>query len=584
RFERLSECAISGAFSLRCGLEASDAATRNWPGGAGYGNYWRESVEREFEFDGTTPVWFAFDYRCDLEPEGDVGQACIEVDGVETVITDLTGNGAGATNIDLTPYLTAGPAPSSYTLRFCVVSDFAWSDEDGKHDTQCGALVIDNLTVTGGGVSYATGFEASTDGWHQDDRNNPATEYWLVENRQPVGFDTNLPGSGLLIWHVDEEVLRSALGNSGGSSGNTVRGLVLEEADGLGHLLQDPGTTGNEGDDGDPWPGSTGNTAFDTSTSPNSSDNSQYPTNIVVSGIGPSGQTMSAFLRAGDPGPATVSVSPGVINNDLTTVSMEITGSGFRHGAMFRFVKNGEPDLEPSTVRWRDDQTLFGEVYVYSRGGGAWDLIVENPDGQRSILHGAITIVELVAAQLVSAMIRVVDGDVELVFELLETHQDETLVVSRSGSETGPWIEMSKAPVALDDHRFRFVDDTVEPGHSYHYRLEVQSNGGSVRELYRGSAVIPEVEFVLEQNHPNPFNPTTSIRFHLPQRADMVLEVFDITGARVAVVAEGRLPAGLYTRIWNGRDGSGVPVGSGVYIYRLRAGNRVESRKMILLK
>jgi hypothetical protein len=433
-------------------------------------------------------------------------------------------------------------------------------------------------------LSYVTGFETSTDGWHQDAGENPATEYWLVENRQPVGFDANLHGAGLLIWHVDDEIMRSALGNTGGNDGITVRGLVLEEADGVGHLLEDPNTVGNEGDDGDPWPGSSGNAAFDGASTPNNHDNCDYPTNIEVSGIGAPGPTINALLRAGDPGPVASAAAPGVINNDLTTIWMEIDGSGFRQGATLRFEMNGEPDLVPESVYWQDDQTLRGEFYVYSRKGGPWDLIVENPDGQHTAVEDAITIVQIVAAELVSAMI-VVDGDeVQFFFELFGGDEDETLVVSRAGMPAGPWIILDQRPEILRENSYRFVDNTVEPGRMYYYKLDARSSGGEVRELYRGSALVPAVHFALDQNHPNPFNPSTAIRFHLSERADVALEVFDVSGARIAVVAEGSYPAGSHEHVWDGRDSRGNRVGSGVYVYRLIAGKRVQSRKMILLK
>ena len=61
RFRRMSECAISGNYSLRCGLDAAEAATRNWEGGSGYGNGWTESVERGFVYNGSSPVVLSFD-------------------------------------------------------------------------------------------------------------------------------------------------------------------------------------------------------------------------------------------------------------------------------------------------------------------------------------------------------------------------------------------------------------------------------------------------------------------------------------------------------------------------------------------
>jgi len=86
-------------------------------------------------------------------------------------------------------------------------------------------------------------------------------------------------------------------------------------------------------------------------------------------------------------------------------------------------------------------------------------------------------------------------------------------------------------------------------------------------------------EFALHQNYPNPFNPITEISFCLPNAVDVKLEIFNIMGQKVATVADRRFEAGNHTIEWNGSQ-----VASGVYLYRLRAGDYVESRKMILLK
>jgi len=83
----------------------------------------------------------------------------------------------------------------------------------------------------------------------------------------------------------------------------------------------------------------------------------------------------------------------------------------------------------------------------------------------------------------------------------------------------------------------------------------------------------------LYQNYPNPFNPETDISFILSHEAGVKLQVFDMLGRAVATVYEGRLPAGIHTYSFDGSR-----VASGVYLYRLSAGDQVETRKMVLLK
>jgi len=87
------------------------------------------------------------------------------------------------------------------------------------------------------------------------------------------------------------------------------------------------------------------------------------------------------------------------------------------------------------------------------------------------------------------------------------------------------------------------------------------------------------VTYALSQNYPNPFNPTTGISFTLPQASDVKLEIYNIMGQRVAALVDGHLEAGEHVVQWNASD-----VASGVYFYRLHAGEFTETRKMMLLK
>ncbi len=89
--------------------------------------------------------------------------------------------------------------------------------------------------------------------------------------------------------------------------------------------------------------------------------------------------------------------------------------------------------------------------------------------------------------------------------------------------------------------------------------------------------------FALNQNYPNPFNPTTTISFRLPQSTEWRLEIFNITGSLVREY-QGSSETGTVTVQWDGRNTDGLPVASGVYLYRLEATNFSDSKKMILLK
>jgi len=91
------------------------------------------------------------------------------------------------------------------------------------------------------------------------------------------------------------------------------------------------------------------------------------------------------------------------------------------------------------------------------------------------------------------------------------------------------------------------------------------------------------LEFALHQNQPNPFRPSTIVRFSLPTERDVRLEVFDISGRMVKTLARGTFSPGLHTLQWNGVGDGGNRLHAGVYMYRLVAGKDVAKRKMILI-
>ena len=86
-------------------------------------------------------------------------------------------------------------------------------------------------------------------------------------------------------------------------------------------------------------------------------------------------------------------------------------------------------------------------------------------------------------------------------------------------------------------------------------------------------------EIELFQNYPNPFNPTTEIKFSLNSAANVRLSIFNILGQEIAVLANEKLPAGVYSRRWDARK-----FASGVYFYVLKSGNATQSKKMVLMR
>ncbi len=97
-------------------------------------------------------------------------------------------------------------------------------------------------------------------------------------------------------------------------------------------------------------------------------------------------------------------------------------------------------------------------------------------------------------------------------------------------------------------------------------------------------APLPGQETGVRQNYPNPFNPETTIRYQIGKRSPVRLEIYNLVGQRVRTLVHTTLEAGSYAAPWDGRNDEGVSVSSGVYMYRLRAGEFMATQKMLLIR
>jgi hypothetical protein len=108
---------------------------------------------------------------------------------------------------------------------------------------------------------------------------------------------------------------------------------------------------------------------------------------------------------------------------------------------------------------------------------------------------------------------------------------------------------------------------------------EISLNEGSIP-----AALSARVPFSLAQNTPNPFNPSTTLHFSLPEAQHVRLAVYDVTGALTRTLVDRNVEAGMHEVVWDGRNTAGREVASGVYIYRLTGKQGVVTRRMTLLR
>ena len=92
------------------------------------------------------------------------------------------------------------------------------------------------------------------------------------------------------------------------------------------------------------------------------------------------------------------------------------------------------------------------------------------------------------------------------------------------------------------------------------------------------------LSFRLHQNHPNPFNPVTTLRYDIPKYAFVNITIYDMMGRVVKTLVNGSQTAGYRTTQWNATNNIGQPVSAGLYLYTIQAGKFRQTKKMVLLK
>jgi len=156
-------------------------------------------------------------------------------------------------------------------------------------------------------------------------------------------------------------------------------------------------------------------------------------------------------------------------------------------------------------------------------------------------------------------------------------------------SHTGP---TGNSGVYYDGGTFRTVFTTLEfagmqdgttPSTKVEFLYRVLNFLGVPSGIGQAQFGIPKV-FDLKPNYPNPFNPSTTIKYQLPKAVDVQLEIYNILGQRVKTLVNKKAEPGYYEVVWDGTNDFGQKVASGLYIYRIKAGDYVKSYKMILMK
>ena len=385
----------------------------------------------------------------------------------------------------------------------------------------------------------------------EDDYNS--SRYFLIENRQPFGFDSDINGNGLLIYHIDEN---QRYGPNRWSSGlvndDSNHKLVdLEEADGLDNLdLYD-----NSGDNGDPYPGVTNNIIFDDYSYPNSNRYSGEATGISVSNITSSDLNMIADFKVRQQ-----------LGYAIFYDEMGISGWGWGY---------------------EEPQDSYGGVLFTSEESG---FITEIDIGVRSapvslqlFIYDSFS--ENVAGNLI------LSKDVYIESSGWHSEQVDSLEI-QSNSNFFVCVKINGSyAISYDNNgilsgRSYFSSDGINYSNniSNYGDINIRSKISYEIELETVDVYDLPLNFGLKSAYPNPFNPVTQLSYDLPQNEMVNITIYDMMGRVIKTLVNSSQTAGYKSVQWNATNDKNEPVSAGLYLYTIQAGEFRQTRKMVLLK
>lgn len=254
------------------------------------------------------------------------------------------------------------------------------------------------------------------------------------------------------------------------------------------------------------------------------------------------------------------------------TVYVNITNS--ESTKSYRSEDNGANWVELNFVRSSANLASFDLKYD---GINAF-LFSTATDGSVFKMQDAPLPVELISFQAITAK-----DNVNLYWETSFEENNQGFEIYRKHAISEDWNKIGFVKGKGNSNsieKYDYTDKNLIPG-KYEYKLKQIDYNGNF-EFFNLSGIVeinnPE-KFELKQNYPNPFNPSTKIQFYIPSISNVKLAVYDITGKEVAVLVNENLNPGYYENVFNAGN-----LTSGIYYYKLTAGNFSETKKMMLVK
>jgi len=249
----------------------------------------------------------------------------------------------------------------------------------------------------------------------------------------------------------------------------------------------------------------------------------------------------------------------------------------------FGYTVSIEGDYAVVGARWDDDNgSNSGSVYIFHRSGTLWtqqakliadDGSVDDEFGRSVSVDGDYVVVGACHDDGNG-----IDRGSAYIFHRSGTNwSQQARIIASNGADFDYFgcpvsISGNYALISASYHDYNGIDS----GSAYIYF----NDSVSIEDL---SMDVPDNAILLE-NYPNPFNPTTTISYQLPENCNVELIVFNLKGKKVKILVNEKLDYGNHTIIWNGKDDNNKAVSSGIYFYKLKTDNNEETKKMILMK
>ena len=253
--------------------------------------------------------------------------------------------------------------------------------------------------------------------------------------------------------------------------------------------------------------------------------------------------------------------------------SSTLTTSPARIGR-FRLSNTTAFAIQTANIAWSFTGNSGGTIVNLDNANATSDGVFDNLLGNSPL--------PIQLASFAASVIR--DNDVEVAWKTVSETNNYGFEIYRKRGETGEWKQIAFVEghaTTLTPQSYSHVDHAVTFGKYFYQIKQIDLDGKS--------KAFPEVDvtvgiapgkFTLAQNYPNPFNPSTLIEFAVPQSGRAILKVYNLLGQEVATLFEGDAETGkIYTALFDASD-----LASGMYFYRLLAGESVETKRLTVLK